>query len=155
MSFFPKESAAPSSFHCSQSSDTDGQPHRNSASRARLAGSRVLVVEDEFIIALDIQASLEEAGATVVGPALTLQQALEFAEKEKFSAAMLDLRLGRDSASPVAQILTERHIPFLFYTGQPPGDPIRRAWPESVTLSKPATGDAIVQAVAGILRTTH
>ena len=68
---------------------------------------------------------------------------------------MLDLRLGRDSASPVAQVLSERHIPFLFYTGQPPSDPIRRAWPQSVTLSKPASGPEIVHAVADIIRTTH
>lgn len=115
----------------------------------------MLVVEDEFIIALEIQANLEEAGATVIGPAYTLGQALELAEHEKLSAAMLDLRLGRESASPVAQLLTERHIPFLFYTGQPPSDPVRRAWPQSTTLSKPASGDEIVQAVADTVRTTH
>lgn len=154
MHFFQKESAAPSNFHCSQSSP-DEHPRRGSASRPRLADTRVLVVEDEFIIALDIQASLEEAGAAVIGPAYTLAQALELAEHEKFSAAMLDLRLGCDSASPVAQLLIERHIPFLFYTGQPPSDPVRRAWPQSATLSKPASGDEIVQAVADIIRTTH
>ena len=154
MSFFQNESAAPSNSHCSRSSP-DERPRRESVSRPRLSGERVLVVEDEFIIALDIQASLEEAGATVVGPALTLQQALQLAEKEKLSAAMLDLRLGRDSASPVAQILRERHIPFLFYTGQPVGDPVRRAWPQSTTLSKPASGDEIVRAVADVIRTTH
>lgn len=115
----------------------------------------MLVVEDEFIIALDIQSSLEEAGAAVVGPALTLEQALELAEHERLSAAMLDLRLGRDLASPVAQILSERHIPFLFYTGQPASDPVRRAWPQSMTLSKPASGHEIVSAVVDIIRTRH
>src|SRR5579862_9929896 len=110
MSFFQRESAAQSNFHCSQSSP-DEHPQRGSASRPRLAGARILVVEDEFIIALEIQANLEEAGATVVGPALTLEQALELAQNDGLSAAMLDLRLGRDSASPVAQVLAERHIP--------------------------------------------
>lgn len=154
MNFFQKESAAPSNFHCSQTK-RDEQPRSHSVSRPRLAGARVLVVEDEFIIALEVQANLEEAGATVIGPAYTLDQALELAEKEKLSAAMLDLRLGRDSASPVAQLLVERHIPFLFYTGQPASDPVRRTWPQSTTLSKPASGDEIVDAVAGIIRTTH
>ena len=154
MDFFQRESAAPSNLHCSQSSP-DEHSRRGPVSRTRLAGARVLIVEDEFIIALEIQANLEEAGATVIGPAYTLQQALELAEHEKLSAAMLDLRLGRDSASPVAQMLAERHIPFLFYTGQPASDPIRRAWPESTTVSKPASGDEIVHVVADIIRTTH
>ena len=140
--------------HCSQSRP-DEHPRRGSAPHTCLAGARVLIVEDEFIIALEIQANLEEAGATVVGPAYTLQQALELAEHEKLSAAMLDLRLGCDSASPVAQMLAERHIPFLFYTCQPASDPIRRAWPESTTVSKPASSDEIVHAVADIIRTTH
>src|SRR5215469_3841942 len=121
MNFFQRESAALSNFHCSQSS-LDNSPRRGSAHHDRLEGARVLVVEDEFIIALEIQANLEEARATVVGPALTLQQALELAENESLSAAMLDLRLGRDSAAAVAQVLAERHIPFLFYTGQPASD---------------------------------
>ena len=115
----------------------------------------MLVVEDEFIIAIEIQANLEEAGARVIGPAYTLAQALELAKKERLSGAMLDLRLGRDSAAPVAEILAERNIPFLFYTGQPTGDPVRRAWPQATTLSKPALGDQIVQAVASVIRTTH
>lgn len=115
----------------------------------------MLVVEDEFIIALEIQASLEEAGASVVGPAFSVAQALEFALHENLSAATLDLRLGRDSVLPVAQALADRHIPFLFYTGQPASDPVRRAWSQSPTLSKPASGDEIVQAVAEIIRTRH
>jgi DNA-binding response OmpR family regulator len=115
----------------------------------------VLIVEDEFIIALEIQATLEEAGAAVIGPAFTLQQALDLATREKISGAILDLRLGRDTAAPVATALAERHIPFVFYTGQPASDPIRRAWPESQVLSKPAHPEEIVAAVAGIIRRIH
>lgn len=155
MNFFPRESAAQSNYHWSQSSPDEHSRRGSASSQKRLQGVRVLVVEDEFIIALEIQTNLEEAGATVIGPAYTLRQALALAETEKLSAAMLDLRLGRDSASPVAQLLSERHIPFLFYTGQPPSDPVRRAWPESTTLSKPASGGEIVQAVAAIVRTRH
>jgi len=124
-------------------------------SRPRLSGSRVLVVEDEFIIALEIQSSLEEAGVSVVGPAFSVPQALEFVLHENLSAAALDLRLGRDSVAPIAKLLAERHIPFLLYTGQPAGDPVRRAWPDAKVLSKPASGDELVGAIADILRTTH
>jgi CheY-like chemotaxis protein len=122
---------------------------------AALAGSRVLVVEDEFIIALELQSILEEAGATVIGPACTLARALELAEHENLSAATLDLRLGRDSVAPVAQLLAARHIPFVFYTGQPKGDPVRRAWPDAQVLSKPAHPKEFTRAVASVLRKIH
>jgi DNA-binding NarL/FixJ family response regulator len=129
--------------------------HTTARPNGRLAGSRILVAEDEFIIALEIQSSLEEAGANVVGPAFTVSGALELMAHESISAAILDLRLGRDSASPVAACLADRQIPFLFYTGQPAEDSIRRAWPQTQTLSKPASGDDIVRAIAEIIRTTH
>ncbi len=155
MGRFHGASGTPSNFAGHPCRGSDERKQRAPFSGARLAGSRVLVVEDEFIIALEIQASLEEAGAVVIGPAFTLSSALELAMKEKLSAATLDMRLGRDPVSPVAHILDQRHVPFVFYTGQPAGDPIRRAWPDSRTLSKPASGDEIVKAVAEIIRTTH
>ena len=155
MNFVPKAFAAQSNFHCSHNSERGDKARPGAVAHPRLAGSRVLVVEDEFVIALEIQTTLEEAGVSVVGPAFTLQQALELAKRETLSAATLDLRLGHDSVEPVAKILAERHIPFLFYTGQPANDPVRRAWAHSATLSKPASGDEIVHAVADIIRTTH
>src|SRR5437762_10954305 len=104
-----------------------------------LAGRRILVVEDEVIVAIDIQMILEDAGARVVGPAHTLRSALERAEHEEISAAILDLRLGRDSIEPVARTLARRGIPFLFYTGQSRADPLRSEWPSAPLLSKPAS----------------
>jgi CheY-like chemotaxis protein len=65
-------------------------------------------VEDEAIIAMDIKASLEEAGATVAGSAQTLPQALEFAKHLDMAAAILDVRLGSRLISPVAEILRGR-----------------------------------------------
>src|SRR5579871_2999865 len=147
MSFIPKESGCRSRTH----RGTGEKDARFASRNARLNGSRILVVEDEFIIAMEIQGSLEEAGATVVGPAYTVESALAMLDHETISAAIVDLRLGRDSATPVAAALAERHIPFVFYTGQPPGDPIRCAWPETGVLAKPASGEEIVQAIAGIL----
>lgn len=122
----------------------------SSGTEQPLAGCRVLVVEDEFIIALELQATLEEAGAVVVGPAYTLGSAVELARTADLSAAMLDLRLARDSVRPVARILGERGIPFMFYTGQPTSDPIRADWPNCTTISKPAKPEVLVNAVAGL-----
>ena len=153
MNFFPKASGALlNSHHPGQAGAVDFQ---RSISRPRLAGSRVLVVEDEFIIALEIQTALEEAGATVIGPAFTVSKAVEFALHENVSAATLDLRLGRESVRHVAMLLAERHIPFIFYTGQPANDPVRCAWPNAPALSKPASSVELVNAVAQIIRTQH
>jgi ActR/RegA family two-component response regulator len=151
MNFIQKVSGAVSNVP----SPTHEEKRAQASSHTRLSGSCVLVVEDDFIVALDVQSSLEEAGATIVGPAFTLSRALELATRENISAATLDLRLGHDSSASVAAVLDERHIPFLFYTGQPVGDPVRRAWPHTKVLSKPASGHAIVDAIAEIMRTTH
>ena|ERR1700731_403883 len=151
MNFIEKAFVAASSFPSPRREGKTSQ----ASSYTRLSGSRVLVVEDDSIIALDVQSSLEEAGAITVGPAFTLSRALELAKHENVSAATLDLRLGHDSAASVATILEERHIPFIFYTGQPVEDPVRRAWPHTKVLSKPASGHEIVDAIAEIIRTTH
>jgi DNA-binding NtrC family response regulator len=111
----------------------------------------VLVVEDEFIIALELQTNLEDAGAVVVGPAHSLRSAMELARREDISVATLDLRLGRDSVSPVARLLGERGIPFIFYSGQPESDPARAEWPQCTVLSKPAMPADLVAAVAKIV----
>ncbi len=120
-------------------------------SAGRLSGARILVVEDEVVIAMDIASTMEENGATVLGPAHTLTYAKEYAAREDISAAILDLRLGRDSVSDVACILDARGIPFIFYSGQPPGDPIRDEWPDVPLVTKPSAPMRLVDAVARLV----
>src|SRR3954463_6993766 len=86
---------------------------------AFIAGKRCLVVDDEFLIALDIQQALEAAGArvTCLGDADEALPAL--AGGAQFDVAVLDLKLSgftRDSTG-VAALLTERGVPFVFLTG--------------------------------------
>src|ERR1700710_1124273 len=85
---------------------------------ARLDGVRVLVVDDEILIALDIEATFLEAGAEAVILCLTLSEALSAAAAENLSVATLDVRLGRETSEAVAALLYERGIPFIFYSGQ-------------------------------------
>lgn len=115
---------------------------------------RILVVEDETIIAMELQSTFEDEGAEVVGPAFTLKQGMELAIQQDFSAAVLDLRLGRDPVSPIARALAARNIPFLFYSGQPPDDPIRAEWPEAFIVAKPATGASLIRAVRHLVEQT-
>ena len=83
----------------------------------RLAGRRILVVEDEFLIALDIEDALAALGCVVVGPAGKLTEALELANKSEIDAAILDVTIRDDKVFPVADKLLERGIPFIFASG--------------------------------------
>ncbi|MBW9114790.1 response regulator [Rhizobium cauense] len=82
------------------------------------AGRRVLVAEDEYILADDLQLSLEEAGLAVVGPFATLQDVLEaIASGSTIDAAILDVNLGGQQVYPAAEALRERQTPVVFVTG--------------------------------------
>ena len=83
-----------------------------------LRGARLLVVEDEYTIATDLARALEEAGVQVVGPAGSVPQALRLiSEAQDIHGAVLDIRLRDERVYPVADVLRQRGIPFVFATG--------------------------------------
>lgn len=82
-----------------------------------LAGKRVLVVEDEMLVAMNIEDTLTELGAIVIGPAMRLDTALALAERGEFDLAMLDVNIHGGRSYPVATLLKLRGVPFIFATG--------------------------------------
>jgi DNA-binding response OmpR family regulator len=82
-----------------------------------LADRRVLVVEDEYIIALNLASELADRGAVVIGPVGMVKSALDAIENADLDAAILDLNLRGRKAFPVADALADRHVPFVFATG--------------------------------------
>jgi CheY-like chemotaxis protein len=82
-----------------------------------LAGKRILVVEDDYLVAMDIVRALERAGAEVIGPASAVEAALAALEQTVLDGAILDINLGGEMAFPVADALMARGIPFIFATG--------------------------------------
>ena len=85
---------------------------------SQLKGCKVLVVEDEYLIAWDISNTLEAAGATVIGPSGRLSDALDLLEThDDITAAVLDIRLHGVLVFPIADILEARGIPFVFTSG--------------------------------------
>jgi two-component SAPR family response regulator len=124
------------------------QTKQGAAWGVRLEGSRVLVVEDDFILSMALEAMLAEAGAEIAGVCRTLSDALSLAEGDDLSAAILDIQLGEDTVVPVARRLFDRGIPFLFYTGQTETGPIRSEWPRCTIISKPAQPGTIISALA-------
>lgn len=77
----------------------------------------MLLVDDEHLIAMDIAEQLNEAGAFAIGPASTMESALELASAGDFEAAILDIKLGDELVYPVADLLRHRRVPFVFATG--------------------------------------
>lgn len=84
---------------------------------AALEGLRILVVEDEFLVATLLQDMLESAGCTVSGPIARVADALDAVDHETYDAAVLDVNLGGDRIDPVADALSQRNVPFMFVTG--------------------------------------
>jgi len=81
-----------------------------------LKGARVLIVEDAVLLALELETGLSEAGAHVVGPAYELEEAMALLG-QPIDAAVLDANLNGRSVTPVAELLRQRKIPFVFATG--------------------------------------
>ena len=83
----------------------------------RVEGLRVMVVEDALLLALELEAGLQEAGAIVVGCAASVDEALRLLDMTTVDAAVLDANLNGVSVAPVAEVLQARGVPFVFATG--------------------------------------
>jgi CheY-like chemotaxis protein len=82
-----------------------------------LAGRSVLVIEDDFYLADDARQTLEDAGAVVLGPVSTAEEALACLDLERPHCALVDVNLGAGADFRSARALTARNIPFVFLTG--------------------------------------
>ncbi|TMJ50419.1 MAG: response regulator [Alphaproteobacteria bacterium] len=82
-----------------------------------LQGVKVLVVEDEYLVATLMEDMLASAGCIVAGPIPRLALALDAASKEACDVAVLDVNLAGERVYPVADILAQRNVPFVFVTG--------------------------------------
>jgi DNA-binding response OmpR family regulator len=78
---------------------------------------KILIVEDEMLVAMFIEDAITDLGHQVVGPAMRLDKALAAARCEQFDFAILDINLAGEQSFPVADILTQRGIPFMFASG--------------------------------------
>ncbi|WP_196259456.1 response regulator [Pelagibacterium limicola] len=116
-----------------------------------LAGRRVLLVEDEFLIALEITDALTQAGADISGPHMTLDDAKRAAGDMVADLAILDIDLKGEEVFPVADILRRRGIPFLFCTGRPDRDTLRTEFPEVPVCVKPCRPSELIDALSRLL----
>ena len=117
---------------------------------APLAGQTILVVEDDALISLDTETTLVEAGAVVVRATDQLS-GLAAAGDDRLTAAVLDVRLGRDPVDPICAALDGRWVPFLFLTADT-GASVEK-WSPAPILPKPFTRQALIDGVVKILVT--
>lgn len=113
-----------------------------------LDGRRVLVVEDEFLLADDLSHTLQEAGALVLGPVGSVSEALRLIEAEAaVDGALLDVNLGREKVFPVAEVLLARRVPFCFTTGYE-SQSIPERFADIARFEKPVDSDAVARAIS-------
>ena len=115
-----------------------------------LAGLTALLVEDESLVSMLAEDILADAGCAVV-LAMRLGEALDLARSEQLDFAILDVNLGGGQTSyPVADVLAERGIAFLFATGYDAGG-LDALYPGVPLMQKPYAAEALVGAAAALL----
>jgi CheY-like chemotaxis protein len=116
-----------------------------------LRDRRILVVEDEYLIAMTLSEHLEEVGSIVVGPVSSVEKAIKAIESnQQIDAAVLDLNLGGAMAFPVADALLARNIPFIFTSGYE-GDALRERYPQIKNCLKPYLFPEMERALASAI----
>jgi CheY-like chemotaxis protein len=114
------------------------------------APKRILIVEDEVLLADDVAQSIHAMGLDPVGPVGTLEAAIGLAETQRLDGALLDVRLRRGMrVYPVVEILWRRRIPFCFMTAY--SDHQIDHMPAAAVLRKPVSQPALRQAVQALL----
>ena len=111
------------------------------------AGLRILVAEDEALIAMALGAELGDLGAEVVGPAKTLARARDLAGSEPLDGAILDIDLRGELVYPAAEILAARGVPFVFCSGRGGRAESKDRFPGVATISKPASAPELMAAL--------
>jgi CheY-like chemotaxis protein len=129
---------------------SNGSGHLSSV----LDGKNILVVEDEALVAAELNLDLLDHGAQVVGPVGTLSETLSLLERTNdISAAILDVRLSDAEVYPAVDILVERNVPVVFHTGHAAAGEIQKRFPDAKVCLKPQRTMELVSLVAGMLIT--
>jgi len=119
----------------------------------RLLGKRILIVEDEALVALELQFAFEDEGAEVVGPAQSLMKALETATHDaEIDIALLDVDIAGENVFPVADLLRRRGVPFAFHTGHASRSELGALFPGTTTFIKPAMAETLIMHLRKIAR---
>ncbi len=114
-----------------------------------LRGRRIMIVEDEMLVAMELEALLAEQGCAVIGPAPTADRALALLAEGLPDAAILDVNLNGQTATPVAAALRAQNVPFLLATGY--SQSLQAELKDTPRVDKPVNHERLVQALTQLL----
>jgi len=109
----------------------------------------ILLVEDEFLIALDVQMRLQEAGYKVLDPVASVEDAMAALDKTQVCAAILDMNISGSTSLPIAQRLESEGKPFIFLSGNDTLH-LRERYPHHMVMTKPINYEQLIGAVRQI-----
>ena len=123
--------------------------------RRVLAGKGVLIVEDEMLPALDMEMAIEDEGGVPLGPIQTVEDGLAFVAGEgrlaSIDVAILDVNLHGAEVFPLATVLRERGVPFLFHTGHASKAELQQRFPGAPVCSKPMMMNQLLDMVGRLV----
>lgn len=120
-----------------------------------LEGLKVLVVEDNLLLAEVTRILLEDNGCQVVGPAGWLRRGLELARDEPLDGAILDINLHGEMSFAVAEVLHSRGVPFVFVTGYEDRSIVPMAFRSAPRLDKPVVDGHLIEAMVAAFTARH
>ncbi|MDY7097874.1 MAG: response regulator [Pseudomonadota bacterium] len=115
---------------------------------------RILVAEDEMVVAFDLCDTVEEAGFEVEGPHSGISSAMLAFQKKKPDLAILDISLDDGIVFPLAQKLADEDVPLIFHSGRHTREEVKQRFPKAQTLLKPCPPAEMIHAVQNVLEGT-
>lgn len=110
-----------------------------------LSRPTVLVVEDEFIIALDLSETVRDLGYALEGPYADTENAFVAIDRAMPDCAILDIRTADGEVYPLADTLTEAGVPIIFHSGHVRPEHIASRYPQAIACTKPCPPDHLVK----------
>jgi CheY-like chemotaxis protein len=122
----------------------------NAEAGPRLAGRRILVVEDSPVVGTFTADLLEDLGCSVVGPAPNMAAARELIDNALFDAALMDIHIRGERVFPLCEVLAAHGVPFIFTSGYADWQ-MAEKWDDRPRLQKPYTIEQVEQALSLLL----
>lgn len=117
-----------------------------------LRGVRVLIVEDDFLVANSLRNKIEDMGCEVVGPAPSIDSAKHIISEEPLDGAILDVNIIGGSSEPIARALTDREVPFFFITGYASPEIISKDIRQRLSLRKPVDVQVLESTIRSLFK---
>lgn len=112
----------------------------------------VLIAEDEPFIALDLAMAVEAAHGEVIGPVGSVADAISLLKGARLHGALLDVQLSDGDVSPVAELLDDSGVPFLFHSGLGLIPALKMRYPAAQVYNKPTPPSQLIDALAALIR---